>query len=412
MDRLHRLLLISFLESFTTVLVERGVYFYSKNHLGFDARDNLWLALGIGVCYVCGALISHRMAQRLGERKYLLLLLAGHFLCHSALAIFPTIAVFLPANFVLAILTGSKWPLFESYVSAGRNARQTANAIGKFNMSWAISVPLAMASAGQLIVWWTPSLFAVGAIVNLVSIGLVWPLEKRPVHLADDHPDRLPESQLARFRVLVVSGRWSMMASYTLLFVLVPLMPTIFMDKLGLSVQAASALGALVELIRAAMFTLLFFYQGWHGKAGMLVWAAIGLPVGFFLVLFSPYVPLWFTSQQIAAAILGEILFGAAAGAAYYAALYYAMVASASVESGSEHESLVGSGFALGPAAGLVGNGLAGVTGGAVAGMLTGVGPVVAVCFAAALWPMRKLASGSEECIGDGTTGPASGPAK
>ena len=35
MNRLSRLLLITFVESFATVLVERGVYFYAKTRLGF-----------------------------------------------------------------------------------------------------------------------------------------------------------------------------------------------------------------------------------------------------------------------------------------------------------------------------------------------------------------------------------------
>ena len=57
MDRLHRLLLIAFLASFTAILVERGIYFYTDHRLGFTPSQNLWLALGVGVTYIIGALL-------------------------------------------------------------------------------------------------------------------------------------------------------------------------------------------------------------------------------------------------------------------------------------------------------------------------------------------------------------------
>jgi hypothetical protein len=59
--------------------------------------------------------------------------------------------------------------------------------------------------------------------------------------------------------------------------------------------------------------------------------------------------------------ILGEIIFGVAAGFSYTAALYYALVAdNASVDAGGAHESLIGIGIALGPLSGLAGQLLVG----------------------------------------------------
>ena len=48
MPRIGRLLLLTLLESFATVLIERGVYFYTYNRLGFTDVENLWMALGFG----------------------------------------------------------------------------------------------------------------------------------------------------------------------------------------------------------------------------------------------------------------------------------------------------------------------------------------------------------------------------
>ena len=58
------------------------------------------------------------------------------------------------------------------------------------------------------------------------------------------------------------------------------------------------------------------------------------------------------------------------------------------VEAGGANEGLIGSGFALGPAAGLIGLALAHALGGRQIGMLLGLGPVLVVC---AVWAAVKF---------------------
>lgn len=375
MNRLSRLLLLTFIESFATVLVERGVYFYSHDQLQFRDAGNLWLALGIGVFYVLGAMVSHRLVLRLGERRLMLLLLAGHFVSHLLLLKFHHVVPFLAVNFILAGFTGAKWPIIESYISAGLNATQTSRAVGLFNLGWATAVPFSMAAVGPLIAWEPASLFGVAAVVNLFSIAMVATLEAHPVHLADDHPQRLSETVLARYRRLLWSTRISLIASYTLLFLITPLMPRIFGD-LGY-VAAAPALASLVEIVRLSAFVLMFAYTGWHGRLAPALIAAFGLPLGFVMVL---------TGANLPTVLAGELIFGAAAGVGYYAALYYAMVVtSASVESGGAHESLIGGGFAFGPALGLAGLALAPMLGGPTQGMLAIAAPFALAAFIGSL---------------------------
>ncbi|MCX5661374.1 MAG: MFS transporter [Planctomycetota bacterium] len=382
MTRLARLLALSFIESFATVLVERGVYFYSHERLAFDDAANLWLAFGIGAFYVLGALLSHRLAVRLGERRLLLLLLLGHLASHILLLTVPHLVPFVVVNLLLAGFTGAKWPIIESYINAGLDAKQTSRAVGQFNLSWSLAVPFSMAAVGPLIAWQPSSLFGLPALVNLASLALVLTLEPHPVHLAPDHPERLADSVLVHYRRLLWSNRISLIASYTLLFIVTPLMPTIF-EKLGWRVWAP-ALASLVEIVRTTAFILMFAYTGWHGRRAPALWAAIGLPIGFCLIL---------TGDNLATVLAGEVLFGAAAGVGYYAALYYAMVVtSASVESGGAHESLIGGGFAFGPALGLMGLALGPMLGGPTTGMLVIVAPLAVAALVGSLRLLRTPA--------------------
>lgn len=385
------LLAIAFIESFATILVERGVYFYTEDHLGFSAVQNLGLALGIGVSYVAGALTSHKLTHLLGEKRLLINTMVLHFLLHACLAIFGAVVPFLVFNCILAFFTGLKWPIIESYVSAGRTSSQTARAVGLFSIAWSLAVPLGMAAAGQLIAWMPFSLFAAAALVNLVTIAMVWRLDAHPIHLAHDSPHRPDAVELSRIGHLMTSSRWSMFASYMLLFLVVPLMPGIF-KSMGYGVAAAAVLAAGVEVVRAMTFIVMVNTRDWHGHPYGLLFTALLLPVGLLLMLFGSDLPVVFSGQPLVLVLTGEVVFGVAAGFAYYAALYYAMVhANASVESGSAHESLVGLGFAVGPAIGLAGYLFAGVSGGPTAGMSISLAPVILLCAAGGIWPLGRM---------------------
>ena len=386
-------LTMSVIESFATVLVERGVYFYAKEKpLQFTDTQNLWLALGIGVFYVGGALSSHRIAQKLGERASLATLLVGHFACHVALAVWPAAAPFLAINFALAYMTGAKWPIIESYVSAGRSADDTFKSVGQFSIAWALAVPLSIAASGQLIAWDPSALFIAAAIINAVTLLIITRLPKTPAHVSHDHPHRPPEERLARYRLLQASGRWSMLSSYVLLFIVAPLFPGIF-GRLGFSVQIATVLASLIEVVRVGTFVIMYLKpEWWRGRAGVLAVAAVGLAIGFAAMIVAPLFAPSSRAAGISLVIVGELVFGVAAGVVYYAALYYAMVvANASVESGGAHESLVGAGFAVGPTLGLVGQYGGWLVGGAAMGTVAASAPIALLFVVAALVPVMRL---------------------
>lgn len=379
---LRLILLITFIESLVTSLIERGILFYTQDKLGFSQSDNLWLALLFGIAYMVGALGSHRASRALGERRWLILMIVSHFVLHLALATEPSVVLVFVLNTVLGLSSGSKWPVVESYMSAGLTPREAVSSVGRFNMAWSSSVVIAVAVSGVLIETWSPSLFLVPAALNVVTFVLLWRLPAKPIHLEHDHPHRPNPRQITRLKSLLVSSRWSMFGSYTLMFLLAPLLPFIFADRLKFDPGPATLLASLIDLSRFLTFLIMWRWIGWHGKRSVLVLGIALMPVGFLMTLLG---------GELMTVLLGEAIFGIAAGMTYYAALYYAMIVqNAAVEAGGTHEGLIGSGFAVGPGIGLIGIYIGGAATGSVGLMAATTAPFLILCAVAGLWTLRK----------------------
>ena len=333
-----RFLVNVFSASFAGVLLQRGIYFFTNDVLHFTQAQNLWLALCYGIAYVGGAASSHRISTRLGERTALLAALGGLVLLHLAIACFPSALLLSLAFIAVAAFQGSVWPLFESYMSAGESPQSLGRALSRYNLAWSLSVAPALSVTGPLIASGEPrSLFLVAAVMNAGVLLSCRAFPAHPAHHAPGHVVDLSAATLGRYRGLLVSARFAMLESYTLLFLLAPLMPEI-MKSVGFSTASATRAAGLLDVARFACFFGLFLFGGWHGKRLPIVLAIAALPCGFALVLLGPNASL---------VIAGEALFGFAAGFLYTAALYYAqLVQNASVDAGGAHEALIGLGYA------------------------------------------------------------------
>ncbi len=389
--RIRLLLLITFIESFATICVERGLFFLSKEALGFDGSDNLLLAIAFGVFYVIGSLNSHRLARRYSEKRLLAISLGAQLLVQVALGIwllrdgqYLGNAPLYLANAALGALNGLKWPLIESYIGAGHDPKRAAKVIGQFNVSWSIAVPIAIIPAGAIISAWAPGLLFLPAGLNAVSLLAIVPLAASPEHLPEDHHRRPDESYLRTCESLMSTSRWLMPATYGTMFTVAAVVPQ-RLDHLGVELSQATVLAATLDVARLVTFFGLQVFTRWHGRLSVLVAGALSLAVGFYLFFFV---------DHVAGFLAGEALLGFAAGAIYYAALYYAMVVgNASVDSGGGHEGLIGLGFTLGPVATLAGMA---VTAG-VLGPLVGIGPLVLICVAGAFRSARTGRSKQSE---------------
>jgi hypothetical protein len=386
MDK-RRILISVFLASFASTLLQRGIYFFTHDVLGFSQSQNLWVALLVGITYIFGATSSHKLSARFGERSTLLSVLVLLSAAHATLACFPSNRALLVALFAFIVMVqGIMWPLFESYMSAGETPQTLGRVLGRYNISWALSVPVSLALAGPLIASGKPaSLFWVAAALNGAVGALCVAYPTHPSHLDAGHADRPDAQRLARYRSLLVAARFAMIGSYALMFVIAPLMPEI-MKSIGFNVAAAARASSLLDVARLVSFLALFSYGGWHGRTTPLLLAICALPTGFALVLLG---------SSVATVVPGELLFGAAAGFLYTAALYYAQVVqNASVDAGGAHEALIGLGYAVGPAAGLIGSAIASGAGPGTAAYVHGMSiatlPIVVASTLGALWPLVK----------------------
>ena len=377
------LMLITFVESLSLALAGIGIYFYTHEILHFTDGQNLALAMSVGTCYVLGALASHRVSNALGEKTALITALTGQLLAHTLMVLAPDSApVVVGGSIVFGFCGGLKWPVVESYVSAGRTPEQTARAVGHFNMAWSLATPLGIIAAGPLIDSFEPRLlFAVAMFADLCSLAATLPLDKAPEHLPADHPHRLPEDQRTRWSALLRSSRWSMAITYAVLQIINAVLPGIF-DRLGITVAVATALAGLIHWPRFVAFLLMRYSTGWHGRVGLNVLILLGIPLGFALIV---------AEHSLPTVLAGELVLGAVSGMTYYTALYYAMVIkNASVDAGGRHETAIGLGLAGGPAIGLVGAKMAGLTGSQALGMLLGTGPFLLLVTFASAWPLRE----------------------
>jgi Na+/melibiose symporter-like transporter len=379
-----RFLLITLIESFGTICVERGVYFFTEERLGFGDAANLSLALAFGVAYVGGALISHPLAVRFGEKRLLTASIAVQLAVHSLMATFTTAPTIFIGATLAGLLYGMKWPIIESYVSAGRHGMNQARSLGRFSIAWSTTVPLSLIVTGPVLSVWAPGVFVMPAAINVVTLWLLLPVHGRPAHLPDDHPSRTTAEQAARLQPLLVGSRWMLMVSYAAMFILAPLMPGIFRG-LGYDVAVSTALSSVMDVTRVATFVGMLLLQGWHGRRWPIAGTIVLLPIGLFAVLYG---------GDIGLIIVGELIFGLAMGMVYYASIYYAVVVrNADVGAGGGHEGLIGAGFAIGPAAGLAGVGLQRVLGSKLAGTLVGLLPVLAVGMAMAVYHLCRPAT-------------------
>ncbi len=381
MSLLRRLLLFTFIESVGTIFIERGEMFLTKDVLHFSDTTNLWLALLFGAGYAAGSLSSHKVAQRVGEKRLVQACLAGQIVVCTAMGFLLDPVVIFVGSALLAAMYGLKWAVTESYVSAGLDSRQTANVIGIFNITWSGAVPVALLPSGMIIRLWQPGLFYLPVFISLVSWWLMRPVPASPLHRELPEPNVESRAVARRTAGLLAFSRWQLLGSYALLWILAALTPGVF-KRLGYDVRLQTVLAAILDTMRVAGFYLLYRTIRWHGRFGPLFAGMLLMPLGFALVLLAPNVMAMLGGQAAvgtAVALGGEMLYGLAAAMVYYAALYYAMVhTNAAVHGGGSHEGVIGLGFTLGPAAGLLGAAVASAVGGLTYGTLIVVAPLVA----------------------------------
>jgi len=368
----YPLIALAFILSFASVLVERGIFFLARDVLAFSDAANLWLALLFGAAYVAGAMGCQALARRFGEKTVLMSSLLAYLAVLGLLSYLCTRGTVFGGLILMGALGGVKWPIIESYMSAGLTPGAAFRAVGRFNITWGSAVPVAMIAEGWILRVYPPATFmAAGALCAVVIAIVAAALPARPAHLAADHPERPDAVQLARQGALLALARWLMLMSYICLLVLVPLAPGIF-ARLGVETGKAAALSGIVDWARLAAFVALYLSAWWYGRLSPLVVSMAAIPAGSLMVLLG---------TDLSTVLCGFAIAGLGVGMTYFAALYYAMVVkNASVEAGGGHEGFIGMGLAIGPLAGLLSETLARAVSSKAAGTILGIGPFILFC--------------------------------
>tara|TARA_R110000737_G_scaffold2923_13_gene9663 strand:+ start:176520 stop:177806 length:1287 start_codon:yes stop_codon:yes gene_type:complete len=369
---LWRVLLITFMGSMGTAVVTNGIAFIADQGLGYSSTQNLVLGLVIGATYIPFALFSGPLLRKLVRRNpgittrrvllgimmLLTVVAQGPLLAdrfggeHAAML---TEAALWLMGLVFMAATGVQWPIVEAYLSGGRRSTDLRKAIGKFNIVWS--------SAIVLVYWMMAPLLEKNPflIVSLLG-GLHIVIALFVSQLPDDpakHLDEAHEPHPAVYVPLLKVFRMMLIASYVILSVMIPLMPSIE-TRLGLAELWWTPIASTWLTVRVIFFIVFERWHGWHGR-WWTPWFGMGaMMLGFALAMVSPNVGIAEVDQvNVTGVILlvaGLSLAGVGIAATYYGALYYAMaVGNADVDAGGKHEAFIGVGYTVGPLCGLFG---------------------------------------------------------
>lgn len=357
-------LAVTFINSVATGIPYNGIWYITKNVYGFSATANFALGVLLGVTYVFGALATGPIVRRLkargvakGERDVLL----GLTLIMTVMAALPLSMFFFMSPEtrpqgawsiwvymgVYSTLCGGFWPIVESFLSGGRTASELRGAIGKFNITWSSSLILSLWCLVPFNV--TQQVFAlgVGSLLHIVSLYWLMRLPREP----GEHPHETHEVP-AIYRVLLPVHRVLLPMAYLVMYALSPLLPSL-LDALAVGARWQPAVASAWLAARVGMFTLLERWHGWHGRWITATAGTVLLLGGFTLAILSPEIAAG--TMGVVVLVIGLLLFGAGAAAVYCGALYYGLeVGAAEVEAGGMHEAMIGVGYTLGPASGLL----------------------------------------------------------
>src|SRR4051812_40691079 len=103
-----------------TTLLSIGIFFYTANVFGWDAKRNFLLAASQGTAYTCGALCASAVSSRFGRRPALLALYAMMALFCGVMLAFPSHAVFVVTLLCYSFTAAVNWPMLESLTAGSQ----------------------------------------------------------------------------------------------------------------------------------------------------------------------------------------------------------------------------------------------------------------------------------------------------
>ena len=383
-------LLFTFANSLGSAVLNAGIYFLAENRFEFSNLENYGLGLLYGLTYIPAAMAVGPLLRRLpagstwanprGVLVVIMLLMAAAcmlpVLVPRAWTVWALVGIYSP-------LSGMLWPIVESYVSGGRSGKVLRSAIGKFNVAWSSALVIAMFAMSPFVKTRPLDVLTALAAVQVFSACILVLFRRTPgSHGHEAHTQHPPVyTQLLRFLQVLLPVAFMFLAA------LGPSLPGAG-RALGLRPEYGPLLPAIWMAARVLTFCTLERWDGWHGRWWTPMLGVGCLLAGFAAAALTPRLMAG-TPLSVPAVIVGLAVFGIGVGIVYCSALYYAMeVGSADVDAGGTHEMLIGIGYSVGPACGLIGA-LASSRGGEEITVIA----VSILALAATMWSLRRAQS-------------------
>lgn len=337
---------LTFLCSLGTGILWNALYFIAEREYGFTKTDSLLLAFLNGILYTVVAMRAGPTVRALERRMSPRAALGLVLVVQAALAplvLVPSVAVLWCSAIAMTALGALQWPIVQSFLASGRHGSAMRNAIGWWNASWMLATAIGLALAGPLEAadltrWAIPMLLP----VNLLALFF---LARFPARPAAHDPEAAARHVPPTYRPLLAASRVLHPMGYLVIGALSPILPYLF-DNLATPKAVQAPIGATWHVARLLAVIVLWQTAFWHGRATSLVAAGVLLTAGFACAVAAPNE--W-------GLVAGLFALGLGQGAIYYSAIYYGLaVGAGEVDAGGIHEALVGAGYFMGPAIGLL----------------------------------------------------------
>lgn len=325
-----------------------GFFYFSAGVWHWDATLNLSLAAAMNAVYVCGSLLAHGLAQRVGRRGSLGLLYSTMAVACAAAAMIASHLAISGCLLVYMFFNAMNWPMMESLCSTSSDAHEMSRRVGAYNLTWALAGAIAVLITGPLIEHWPAGMFLLPAILHATSAAIMLTRVRldRPDHAIDAPAVIKPEPDLLCSRTLALwLSRSALPAMYVVNYSLGAILPTLAVVR-SFSPAGQTFVGSIWVLARMGGFAFLGATLFWHTRPRLLLVASIALLLTFLMTTLP---------SSMVLIIAGQIFLGLAMAMIYTASLYFGMVLSdSSTEHGGYHEALIGLGGVLGPGAGAI----------------------------------------------------------
>ncbi|MDR0311883.1 MAG: MFS transporter [Acidobacteriota bacterium] len=360
------------LNSAAGTLLTVGVLFYMTHRFGWTARENFTVAVCQGALYVLGALTAKRLADRWKRIAVLQVLYAIMPLFALAAGFCATVGWAVPTAMIVAIQTGmmgASWPLLESLVSAAGDPSRLSRRLGWYNIVWATTGSVALASSGAVIQYLPPwAFFGIVAALHLTAGATIAVRRFLRARLAAEQAaafkaggvkteSAVEESVAKQLKLALWLSRIALPSTYVIIFSLAPVLPTLGAIE-RLSPTLATMQCSIWFVARAAAFIVLGNTAFWQRRPVLTLVAGVTMLAGFLGTIISGSLTGSGAGVGHGAALLlmamAQIILGLSLGTIYASSLYFGMaVSKGSTEHGGYHEALIGLGQVLGPVVGV-----------------------------------------------------------